>query len=85
MEINIEIYETSFGKRPFDTWFEDIQEKHTRAKILTRLDRLKLGNFGDYNPCLLPHFSSMLPAVLIYYASLITKVPTPWLLRETCI
>ncbi len=24
-----------------------MKEVHTRAKILTRLDRLKLGNFGD--------------------------------------
>ncbi len=31
----------------FDVWFEKISEIHTRAKILTRLDRLKLGNFGD--------------------------------------
>ncbi len=47
MEIEIEIYETSSGKRPFVIWFEDLNEIHTRAKILTRLDRLKLGNFGD--------------------------------------
>ncbi len=47
MEIQIELYETSSGKCPFDDWFESLREIHTRAKILTRLDRLKLGNFGD--------------------------------------
>ncbi|NGX43681.1 MAG: hypothetical protein K940chlam7_01981 [Chlamydiae bacterium] len=47
MEIEIEIYETRTGKCPFDSWFESIREIHTRAKILSRLDRLKLGNFGD--------------------------------------
>lgn len=47
MEIEIEIYETAKGKRPFESWFEEIGEIHTRARILTRLDRLKLGNFGD--------------------------------------
>lgn len=47
MEIEIEIYETAKGKRPFESWFEEILEIHTRARILTRLDRLKLGNFGD--------------------------------------
>lgn len=46
-EIEIEIYETSTGKRPFEIWFKGIKEIHTRAKILTRMDRLKLGNFGD--------------------------------------
>jgi putative addiction module killer protein len=47
MEIEIEIYEMSSGKTPFGDWFNNIMEMHTRAKILTRLDRLKLGNFGD--------------------------------------
>lgn len=48
-EIEIELYETATGKRPFEIWFKDIKEIHTRSKILTRLDRLKLGNFGDCN------------------------------------
>jgi len=47
MEIEIEIYETRTGKCPFDSWFKGIREIHTRSKILSRLDRLKLGNFGD--------------------------------------
>ena len=46
-EIEIELYETTAGKRPFEIWIKEIMEIHTRAKILTRLDRLKLGNFGD--------------------------------------
>ena len=45
--IEIELYETSTGKCPFEVWIREIKEIHTRAKILTRLDRLKLGNFGD--------------------------------------
>jgi putative component of toxin-antitoxin plasmid stabilization module len=46
-EIDIEIYETVTGKRPFEVWIKGLKEIHTRAKILNRLDRLKLGNFGD--------------------------------------
>jgi putative addiction module killer protein len=46
-EVDIEIYETAIGKRPFEIWIKGLKEIHTRAKILTRLDRLKLGNFGD--------------------------------------
>ena len=45
--MEIELYETASGQCPFDDWFESFRELHTRAKILTRLDRLKLGNFGD--------------------------------------
>ena len=47
MEIDIEIYQTANGKRPFESWLRDIREVHTRAKIRMRLDRLKMGNFGD--------------------------------------
>ncbi len=47
IEIDVEIYETLNGKRPFEEWIKDIREIHTRAKILTRIDRLKMGNFGD--------------------------------------
>lgn len=40
--IEIELYETANGKRPFEIWIKDIKEIHTRAKVLTRLDRLRL-------------------------------------------
>ena len=50
MEIEIEIYETSSGQCPFDAFFESIRERDTRAIILTRLDRVKAGNFGDCDP-----------------------------------
>ena len=47
MEIEIEFYITPFGRNPFDDWFESTRETHTKSKILARLARLKLGNFGD--------------------------------------
>ena len=71
MDIEIEIYETSRSKKPFDDWFNSIREIHTRAKILTRLDRLKLGNFGDCKTIgdgiseLRIHYG---PGIRIYYA-----------------
>ena len=77
MEIEIEIYETTNGKRPFGIWFEDIREMHTRAKILTRLDRLKLGNFGDCKTIeagvseLRIHYG---PGIRIYYAKVENKI-----------
>ncbi|MEK7340473.1 MAG: hypothetical protein WBD50_05150 [Candidatus Rhabdochlamydia sp.] len=42
MEIEIEIYETDNGKRPFELWVKGLKEVHTRAKIRMRLDRLKM-------------------------------------------
>ena len=44
--INIVIYKTSAGKVPFIDWLEDL-DKTTRSIVKTRLDRLRLGNFGD--------------------------------------
>lgn len=77
MEIEIEIYQTFSGKRPFESWFEDIREILTRAKILTRLDRLKLGNFGDCKAIgdgvseLRIHYG---PGIRIYYSKIGNKV-----------
>ncbi len=33
--------------KPLEEWIKDIREVHTRAKILTCIDRLKVGTFGD--------------------------------------
>ena len=75
--IEIEIYETPTGKRPFEIWIKGIKEIHTRAKILTRLDRLKLGNFGDCTTLqegvceLRIHYG---PGIRIYYGKIGSKV-----------
>ncbi len=76
-EIAIEIYETATGKRPFENWIKEIKEIHTRAKILNRLDRLKLGNFGDCKSLqegvceLWIHYGS---GIRIYYGRIKNKV-----------
>ena len=77
MEIDIEIYETPNGKRPFEAWIKDVREIHTRSKILTRLDRLKLGNFGDCKTIddgvceLRIHYG---PGIRVYYGKAGSKV-----------
>lgn len=76
-EIEIELYETATGKRPFEIWIKEIKEIHTRAKILTRLDRLKFGNFGDCKTLqegvceLRIHYG---PGIRIYYGKIGNKV-----------
>lgn len=77
MEIEIEIYETRVGKSPFLDWVEELKETRTRAKIFTRLDRLKLGNFGDCKSIgggiseLRIHYG---PGIRIYYSKVGTKI-----------
>jgi putative addiction module killer protein len=40
-------YITRTGRNPFGGWLRSITDTTTRARIRTRLSRLRLGNFGD--------------------------------------
>ncbi len=44
--LKIFIYSTSTGKEPYANW-EDSLDTMTRAVVKNRLERIKLGNFGD--------------------------------------
>jgi len=44
--IKILIYQTKNGRAPFSKWKDSLDEK-TRAIVRTRIDRVRLGNFGD--------------------------------------
>ncbi len=44
--IKIIIYSTSTGSEPYCSW-EDKLDTKTKAVVKNRLDRIKLGNFGD--------------------------------------
>jgi putative addiction module killer protein len=46
--LEVLIYEDEFGYSAFSEWLKNIGDKSIRSKILTRLDRVKAGNFGDY-------------------------------------
>lgn len=76
-ELDIEIYETSNGKHPFQDWIKGLKETHTRAQILTRIDRLKMGNFGDCKTLqdgvseLRIHYG---PGIRIYYGKIGNKL-----------
>lgn len=40
-------YVTESGQNPFRNWLEDLRDRQARAKIRVRLNRIRLGNFGD--------------------------------------
>ena len=43
----IKSYTTPEGKSPFDDWLRKLKDKKAIARILQRIDRVSLGNFGD--------------------------------------
>lgn len=47
MSIEILEYVTPTGKSPFANWLAKLRDQDAKAKVLTRLDRLAMGNFGD--------------------------------------
>lgn len=40
-------YQTEKGDEPFNDWLEEL-DNSIRSRILLRLDRVRLGNYGDY-------------------------------------
>jgi putative addiction module killer protein len=40
-------YRTAAGDEPFTQWLTDLADRQARGRILARLERLEVGNFGD--------------------------------------
>jgi len=47
-EIIIKILEPTEATSPFEKWYNSIKDKSIRRRILVRIKRLELGNFGDW-------------------------------------
>ena len=45
--MEIRRYLTASGRDVFGEWLSNLSDVRTRAKIVARIDRLSLGNFGD--------------------------------------
>ena len=43
----LEVYVTEEGRAPFSEWLNALRDIRGRVKIRTRLNRIRLGNFGD--------------------------------------
>lgn len=44
---SVRIYQCKDGRQPYVDWEKSL-DKAVRARIFARIDRLKLGNFGDH-------------------------------------
>lgn len=47
MAFEIRRYRTAAGHEPFTHWLSELPDRQARARILARLERLEVGNFGD--------------------------------------
>jgi putative addiction module killer protein len=45
--VELRRYRTGRGRDVFGEWLAGLKDTRTKAKILARVDRLSLGNFGD--------------------------------------
>ena len=46
-ERKVTIFVTSSGKVPYDDWFDSLRDKRAQAIVFNRIDRVRLGNFGN--------------------------------------
>jgi len=46
-QIELLEYLTESGQNPFRKWLEELRDRQARAKVRVRLNRIRLGNFGD--------------------------------------
>lgn len=44
---DLQVYVTDDGRAPLSEWLASLHDRKARAKIRVRLDRVRLGNFGD--------------------------------------
>ena len=47
MGFEIRRYRTAAGVEPFTQWLSELPDRQARARILARLERIEVGNFGD--------------------------------------
>ena len=46
IEVGVRYYATGPGRQPFEEWFLALDQV-ARARVETRLNRIRIGNFGD--------------------------------------
>ncbi len=47
MEYEVKMLALQGNQCPFEDWYKDIRDSQTRARIRSRITRIRAGNFGD--------------------------------------
>ena len=45
--IEVQIFKTKNGRRPFNEWYKEL-DKDTKKRVISRISRVKAGYFGDF-------------------------------------
>ena len=45
--IDVQEHLAANGRSPFAEWLREIRDRQARSRIMVRINRLRLGNFGD--------------------------------------
>ena len=48
--IELREHVTAAGRSPFAAWLRDLRDRQVRSRSMVRINRLRLGNFGDCKP-----------------------------------
>ena len=44
------LYVTDNDKCPFELWLDSLRDRQARVRIKKRIDRIEMGNLGDFKP-----------------------------------
>jgi putative addiction module killer protein len=44
----LRVYSTSDGRKPFQEWLDSLTDYDAQARVLVRLERVRLGSLGDW-------------------------------------
>ena len=48
LKLKLRVYLSESGRSPFNDWLRGLRDLRARARIRARLNRVRLGNLGDY-------------------------------------
>lgn len=66
-EVKIKFYVTLDGKIPFLVWFDGLKDEIIKAKVMAKLEFLRIGNFSNCKPLGEGVFERKLHEIRVYF------------------
>jgi len=65
--MDIKFYETLDGKIPFLIWFKELKDEITKARVMAKLEFLRIGNFSNCKSVGAGIFERKLHGIRVYF------------------